>query len=163
MHPLDEPRFTFTEAALAAGVKPKILRNWLDRGQIFLDAEEQREGEGWRKFSTLDAIRIATISRLVDRCIPVKQASSVFESAIFRGRMSHLLMFNKIPFGAVAVSFANLVLLVWESGDSYSHTVCLGNFIDECISENKLLERESIMIFPLEAIIRDVLERLDLA
>ncbi|TVM16687.1 hypothetical protein DPQ33_11905 [Oceanidesulfovibrio indonesiensis] len=159
MNPLLEPRFTFTEAALAAGVKPKTVRNWLDRGQIHLDAEEQREGEGWRRFSALDALRIAAVARLVERCIPVSKASRIVEVGIINRRCGHLLVYEKTPLKAVVAAFTNIVFCVCENGDDYFFSEAYGSKLD--LIELGLHTEKDVMIFLLENIFREVFENLE--
>lgn len=113
-------RFTFTETALAAGVKPKALRWWLDKGQVHLDAEDEREGTGWRRFSVVDAIRIALIGLLVGYCVPVEHSSEIAEDLI-RKKLGLLMTYKNTPFDAVRTALMTAAFAVWPEGGSWGY------------------------------------------
>lgn len=127
---IDDQRFTFTEAALAAGVKPKTLRNWLDRGQIALDAEDEREGDGWRRFSFIDVLRIAFVSRLVDYCVPVRVASNLIEDTII-SHAKNFRAFDNYPIRAISAAYMNTTYIMYEIGSDYVLKHEPGSFVDE--------------------------------
>lgn len=74
---LFQPSVTFRDAAHAAGVSTKTLRNWLDRGQITLQKDEERPEGGWRRFTPFDVARVAIMGRIVDYGFSVSAADAL--------------------------------------------------------------------------------------
>jgi hypothetical protein len=97
---IHEKLYTFGDAALASGVPPKVIRNWMDRGQVRLEADEEREGLRWRRFSMFDILRLALTKRLVDFCVPVEVASLYGDGAV---SASIIHRYNNMPPQALAV------------------------------------------------------------
>ena len=118
MSPLLENRFTFTEAALVAGITPKTLRNWLDRyGEALeLDAEGEREGTGWRRFSLVDVIRMAFLAKLATLGWTIPEASAIV-SAVLDHRLALLASYKNTPVQLIPATFHNLVLVTWRDSD----------------------------------------------
>ncbi|MCB2190426.1 MAG: helix-turn-helix domain-containing protein [Deltaproteobacteria bacterium] len=121
MNQMTEGRFTFTEAALAAGVPPKTLRGWLDRGKrygIGFDAEEKREGASWRRFSVLDVVRAALSRHLISSCVPVARAFEIAEdflSAHSFGAGGVARVYRNVPVEMFFASTRLSLVLFWPS------------------------------------------------
>lgn len=126
---VDAPQFSFTEAALAAGVTPKTLRNWMDRKQICLDADQEREGDAWRRFSILDVIRVAFVSKLVGYCVSVRTASELIESTIV-SLAKRLRAFKNPPLAALMASYDPARFILYEDGDGYAIEFMPGETMD---------------------------------
>jgi hypothetical protein len=61
---LRAPRLNRGDLIRATGVSPARLAGWINRGQLHLDADEGREAGGHRRFSALDAVRVAVAAEL---------------------------------------------------------------------------------------------------
>jgi hypothetical protein len=61
---LRAPRLSRAEVIAASGVSPARLAGWLARGQLSLDAEHARDAGAHRRFSALDAVRVAVAAEL---------------------------------------------------------------------------------------------------
>jgi len=129
-----EQRFTFGEAALAAGVTPKTLRNWTDRKLILLDADTDREDDTWRKFSLLDVIRIAFVSRLVGYCVSVRSASELIEDTIV-SLAKQLRAFKNPPLAALLVSYDTSKFVLYHIGDDIMIEFAPGTLMESRIIE----------------------------
>lgn len=129
-----EQRFTFREAALAAGVTPKTLRNWIDRKLILLDANADREDDTWRKFSLLDVIRIAFVYRLVGYCVSVRSASELIEDTIV-SLAKQLQAFKHPPLAALLVSFDTSKFVLYHLGDDIVIEFAPGTLLETRIIE----------------------------
>jgi hypothetical protein len=80
----------FAAATFAVGISQKRVRNWLDREQVYFDANEQREESGkHRRFTELDCIRIGIVGRLTRYGFSPERASDIVEE-----------MFIKLPSAA---------------------------------------------------------------
>lgn len=113
---INEKRFTFTEAALAAGLTPKQLRNWLDKERgygLVLDAETERPGDGWRRFSIVDVLRINFIGAAVEFCISVKDAAQIIETVISK-KLNFLITYKNTPMGVILATFKQSWLTIWR-------------------------------------------------
>jgi DNA-binding transcriptional MerR regulator len=73
----------FSAAAYCAEVDEKRIRNWMDRKSIRLDANAKRVKGRYRRFSELDVIRLAIISRLSKFGLTADEASHSVEE-VFR-------------------------------------------------------------------------------
>jgi len=85
-NPAAIPQFRLRQVCNICEVSERRLRSWLDRKQITLDADTERE-EGTtahRRFSVFDLVRIETISRLVDYGAPVAEADRLAEEMLSR-------------------------------------------------------------------------------
>jgi hypothetical protein len=71
-------KYTSRQVADAAGVEETTLRGYLNRENIFLDGIALREGNKDFRFSRLDALRVAIISRLLARGVPNAKTASGF-------------------------------------------------------------------------------------
>lgn len=75
-----DPGCPFGLTARLAKINELRFRTWLDDSLIHLDADKQRGGPSkHRRFSELDVIRIAIVSRLVPYGFTVKEASDLVE------------------------------------------------------------------------------------
>lgn len=88
--------YTFTEAALAAGVTPRTLRNWVDRNQIELLTLRQREAGEWRRFALVDILHLAIVAEMVPYCVPVERASALANEMIGQ-RVFFMDAYNNTP------------------------------------------------------------------
>ncbi|MHC1710593.1 MAG: hypothetical protein AB9872_00330 [Solidesulfovibrio sp.] len=129
-----EQRFTFREAALAAGMTPKTLRNWIDRKLILLDADTDREDDTWRKFSLLDVIRIAFVYRLVGYCVSVNRASELIEDTIV-SLAKQLRAFKNPPLAALLISYDTSKFVLYHEGDNLVIEFTPGTLLDSRIIE----------------------------
>ncbi|WP_370455004.1 MerR family transcriptional regulator [Roseicella aquatilis] len=65
--PLFDCPITFRFAAAAAGLPLVVLRKWIDRGQVTLEADAARPGgRGRRRFTPFDVVRLAVMARHFD-------------------------------------------------------------------------------------------------
>jgi hypothetical protein len=71
---------TFTQAARAAGITEKQLRNWLDKQQVRLEADQGRGERKWRRFQLLDVLRLAVVGSIVRYGISVGSAVEMVRS-----------------------------------------------------------------------------------
>ena len=55
------------------------LRNWLTRGQLNLHADAQHKKQGWRLFSTRDAIHIALVGKLSNLGVPISDINEIVD------------------------------------------------------------------------------------
>jgi len=158
---VDAPQFSFREAALAAGVTPKTLRNWLDRGQILLDADAEREGDANRRYSLLDTMRIAFVSRLVGYCVSVRMASELIEETIV-SLAKRLRAFKNPPLAALMASYDPARFVLYEEGDDYVIEFVPGETMDSRFIE-KICRGSCayLTIFP-GPIVRKIVKKLGL-
>jgi hypothetical protein len=82
MRPIGDAQVTFGQAARAAGITEKQLRNWLDKGQVLLIGDDKREQGQWRKFAIIDLIRIASVGRLVSYGVDVSTAYELVRTMV---------------------------------------------------------------------------------
>lgn len=120
-NPITTERYSFSAAALASGASPKAIRNWLDKGQVLLQANESREPGRWRRFSVWDVLRLAIVKRLVDFCLPVELASQWAGGVLTP--MNRALTFKNTPPAALAAGLANTILVVWRDGEAWDGQV----------------------------------------
>lgn len=71
-----DPKFRLAEAAFAAGIPQKTLRNWIERSQISLFSS-RADGKGWRTFCLADIAHMALIRHLVEHGFKVLDADAV--------------------------------------------------------------------------------------
>lgn len=116
-NPIIRDRFPFAVVAMAVGAPPKTIRNWLDRGQVVLHADEDREGLKWRRFSVWDVLRLAIVKRLVDFGLPVEVAA-LWTGGTLVPQVRLLSNYKNTPPDALAASLVHTTLFVWR-GESY--------------------------------------------
>jgi hypothetical protein len=110
-------RYTLSEAALASGASPKVIRNWLDRGQVPFAREDQDEPLAWHRFSVRTVFLFSVMKRLVDHGLPVDQ-SALLVSTSRRLSENDLTWRWKSTTPAVLVAaFTNIQLFVWRTAD----------------------------------------------
>lgn len=118
MHPaIGAPDISFGKAALSAGVPEKVLRNWLDRRQITLDAETAHTSGRWRRFSVTDVVRISLMKRIVDYGFGVSEADAIlcehFDGPAFTARA----LAEQLPeAGVLRTQLAFLMLILCRDG-----------------------------------------------
>lgn len=69
--------FPLRQAVAASKVPEPTLRNWLNRRQLPLNAQEDREEGSWRLFSERDIVTIALAGRLYRLGVPVSQIQKI--------------------------------------------------------------------------------------
>lgn len=67
----------FSDAATAARVTERQLRNWLDRQQFRPLGDAGREDGRWRRFAPVDVVRLAVFGRLVANGCTVAEAGDI--------------------------------------------------------------------------------------
>lgn len=78
----DDAAFSFTLATTLAGLTPKALRGWLDRGQV--DYGSDRAAGGWRMFTMAEILQLAIIGEIVRYGYGVPYAASIVENTVGR-------------------------------------------------------------------------------
>ncbi|NUB09726.1 hypothetical protein FW320_26645 [Azospirillum sp. Vi22] len=118
-NPISDKRYRFSSVVYATGGNAKVIRNWLDRKQVTLEANEEREGQKWRRFSVWDAFRLAVIRRLVEFCIPVEAAGLIVGGLL----VPHMLLLSdkNTPARALAAALSNTVLFAWREEQGWKH------------------------------------------
>lgn len=154
-----EKNMAFAEVIYAANISAKRLRNWLDRGLITLSAED-REAEGkHRRFSFLDAVRIAVVASLTNYGLSAENASELVEQTI--GTMPDFVKkfptafkhFEKMPIEELVNYFrnTNAIVHVDEHGSSLE--------LDYGLPAKKLNGYDTFLILRLDRIVEEVYER----
>lgn len=72
---------SLSTAAAAAGLSPKTIRNWLDRGLVHLDASDDRGERAWTRFGPVEMARLAFVGRASGFGVGVTEADRIFETA----------------------------------------------------------------------------------
>ena len=105
--------FRFSEAALAAGLKPKDFRNWTQRNNIKLPSPSPSDNS-WRKFSIADMCVLGLMRPLVDYGMSVADSNYtamalVTEDVFDLGQIARIDDFD--------ISFSRIVAAyVWPNG-----------------------------------------------
>lgn len=73
-----EPRYPLKFLTERLGISGSTVRNWMTRDIVPLDADESREGRGWRQFSERDAIALSAAQDLSRLGVP----TTAFQDAI---------------------------------------------------------------------------------
>lgn len=124
VNPISDKRYRFSSVVYATGGNAKVIRNWLDRKQVMLEANEEREGQKWRQFSVWDAFRLAVIRRLVEFCVPVELASLIVGGLLVPHML--LLTYKNTPPRALVAALSHTVLFVWREENGWKHCVYNG-------------------------------------
>lgn len=82
MNLLTDSIFTIGQAAQIAGISDKSLRNWLDKGQMRITHDNEREEGGWRRLSLVEIFQISAIARLIKYGFGVSWSSEVLRDAV---------------------------------------------------------------------------------
>lgn len=119
MAPLKRPVLRFSQAVYASGLKPKSLRNWLDRGIVtpFSDREE-----GWHEFSHADIAMLALLAEITGAGVAVSVASGIARAVVEDTGLvtgSHV----EWPANALVGIFTNKLLLIWVEGEEARYTL----------------------------------------
>jgi hypothetical protein len=123
-NPISDRRYAFSAAALASGASPKSIRNWLDKGQVSaLEAEQERKGAAWRRFSVIDVLTFAIVKRLVDFGAPVEWAAMAAGDALGSCGTDLLRMYRNTPPAALAAGFSGATLVTWREGTNWNGQV----------------------------------------
>lgn len=118
-NPIIRAQITFAHAARAAGLTEKTLRNWLDRGQVILTGDEEREGASWRRFSLLDVVRLACVGRLASYGFSVRDAAVMVDDLI-ADRLSLLRRYRNTPPNAIAAALHGTTIALSHNAGGYS-------------------------------------------
>ena len=121
-NPITRAQVTFRHAARAAGVTEKTLRNWLDRGQVILSGDDDREEGTWRRFSILDVVRLAIIGRISAYGLAVRDAAEIVSDMV-DDRTQALMRFRSTPPGALVAGLHGLRLAIQKFPDGVGHQV----------------------------------------
>jgi hypothetical protein len=162
MNQIANPGYTFTEAALAAGVPPKTLRGWLDRTKNYnlaLDADEEREGIGWRRFSLLDVLRFAMARRLVQCCVPVTKSFEMVSEYLTQ-RLGLLVTYKNTPVQAITAYVQKDEIWFWPGDEQWHFAVYVG--LDHPAFGSGGTPGELLSIIRVSLVVSAVFERLEL-
>ena len=121
-NPITRAQVTFGNAARAAGLPEKTLRNWLDRGQVLLEGDDEREGGNWRRFSVLDVIRLAIIGRLVAYGLTVTMAYELVADTV-DNQTRALIAYRNTPPRALAAILSGITLAVHKGPADEVHVI----------------------------------------
>ena len=114
--------FTIKEAESATGCSPRALRNWVDRKQVYLDAEQDRDDQTWRRFSLLDVTRFALVGRLVACGVSVQRASEIIEDHL-GGTFKLLGSYKNTPAGALVAGLKGRPIIAVPGDDGAWKTI----------------------------------------
>lgn len=119
MAPLKRPVLRFSQAVLASGLKPKSLRNWIDRGIVTLFS--QRE-EGWQDFSHADIAMLALLAEMNVTGMAPSVASGIAR-AVIEGTGLVVDTPADWPANALLLPLTNKLLLIWAEGEETRHQI----------------------------------------
>ncbi|MEC3863302.1 MerR family transcriptional regulator [Mesobacterium sp. TK19101] len=115
MNQLTQIKIRFSDAAHAIGVKPKVLRNWLQRNQITLFSDHT--GAKWTQFTLGDIAVLAVMRRLVEWGIKVDQANDI-AFALIQGKAGMLIQYRHTPKEALIAFLRTFRLLLAHDDDT---------------------------------------------
>lgn len=145
--------YTIREAALASGVSSKSIRNWLDdsevAGAMRLDADADREGGQWRRFTFVDIVKLAMTGALSTYCVPLAYAARVANTTVhytWRPGRSHEYLWCKCE-----ESFRNFTIRVWKGDAGWTMDLADAEIVDH-----------AYVTFHPHAIAMKIAERLEL-
>jgi hypothetical protein len=110
-NPVTRAQITFSRAAVAAGLTEKTLRGWLDRGQVILEGDAEREEGAWRRFSILDVVRLAIIGRVVRYGFEVRTAYEIVASTV-DGKLRLVASYRNTPPSVIPAALQGLVIVL---------------------------------------------------
>lgn len=113
MAPLKRPVLRFSQAVYASGLKPKSLRNWIDRGSVTLFSERE---EGWQEFSHADIAMLALLAEMNGTGMALPVATGIARAVI---EDTGMVTGSQIdwPANALVGIFTNKLLLIWVEGE----------------------------------------------
>jgi hypothetical protein len=113
MAPLKRPVLRFSQAVFASGLKPKSLRNWIDRGTVKLFSERE---EGWQEFSHADIAMLALLAEMNATGMALPVATGIARAVI---EDTGLVTGTHVDFPANALVgiFTMKLLLIWVEGE----------------------------------------------
>lgn len=114
MSPILHSQITIRQAARAIGATEKQLRNWLDRGQVTLEGENDREEGEWRRMSIYDVLRLAVVAKIASYGVSVPDANMVCADTI-DGRLALLRRYRNPPAQAIVTGLATTVLGIYRT------------------------------------------------
>lgn len=114
---LKRPILRFSQAVEASGLKPKTLRNWLDRESVTLFSDRDK---GWQEFSYADIAMLALLAKMTDAGMPLASASAcahqvIAETGLVDGHSGDW------PANALLFPFTNRLLLIWTHDGETRH------------------------------------------
>lgn len=123
MNEITAPRFKFGQAAYGAGITPKTLRNWLQRGQIEL-FNERGEDDPHFAFSLGDLAVLSLVAQLVRYGMPV---STAFEGIVkIRREIALLASYQNTPLKALEVALNGKQIWAMNHGEEWALEVVYG-------------------------------------
>lgn len=110
--------FRFTEAAKASGVKPKDLRNWVQRNKIRLSSPAPSDSS-WRTFTVADMCILAVMRPLVGYGIGVTVSNHIALAIV---REESLDLDEMVRITDWGIRFDRIVAAyVWHDGQQWQH------------------------------------------
>jgi hypothetical protein len=119
MRYVNDVSIPLAQAAGAADLVAKTIRNWLDRGQFTPAHEDEREAGSWRKFSFFDVMRMAVMGRLVSHGFAISEAETKADEIVPQliGR------YKRVPVGALAAAMKGKTLAIARARGSETPVV----------------------------------------
>lgn len=120
----NEPKHKLGAVVAVSQISKVTLRNWLTRGQLKLDAEDNHSKRGWRYFSERDAIYIALAARLSRMGVPVTHFDDIITPILkfieakpptFPGSQLHLFSSSPTTMAGICNSSAEAPCLILMS------------------------------------------------
>lgn len=115
MGELSNRKIRFSDAAHAIGVKPKALRNWLQRNKIILFTKY--DGREWAEFSFADIAVLALMRRLVKWGLKVDYANEIAFSEI-QAKAGPLLSFENAPLETLPALLSGWQLFLFDEDEN---------------------------------------------
>ena len=112
-------KLRFADAVYAINTTPKSLRNWLQRDLVKIHTPRQ-EG-GWTEYSFIDIAILVLVRQLVSWNVPVPTASEIANAIMtkFYPQLLNLKDPDKMPAGALAITWSNQRLQLFQQGDDW--------------------------------------------
>ena len=115
MNELTHRKIRFSDAARAIGVKPKTLRNWLQRNEIVLISDYATPG--WTEFLLADIAVLAVMRELVRFGFPVDHANEIALLHLLR-EAGITLQYKNAPAAVLVAYLKPFRLFVYPEEDS---------------------------------------------
>lgn len=158
MGPIGRAQITFALAAKAAGITDKQLRNWLDKGQVLLQGDDDR-GEGqWRRFSLIDVVRLGIIGAIVRYGVKVTDAGDIIRDNV-DSKLMTLAGHDNAPRQAISASMRGVTILI--SRDVADDVRMAVSLTYGPADSPKIEKYKHYALFDIGQIANEVLARLD--
>jgi len=155
---VDEISLTLSEMARLAAVPETTIVNWRTRGHIDLEADVDREGRKWRRYTIFDVLRMAVTGELVNCCVPISRAWDISEEMII-ARTRHLASFKNTPIKAVVAKFLTQIAIITKDDRGEYQSELMPRRLYDI---NQLSQRPSHIFIDLGYIAESALGLLDL-